>query len=1153
MTMRNSTKSFGRFSLILLMGALALSGCESVWDPDSSPPEVNEVGLVETSVVEGGTMSVTVDAEGLRPVRAARVTVSGAFDADTVIDFGSSGTSVTDTVVVAVPFGTGPSATATVTVRVVDSSDKESEPASTEVTIRDATAPEVTAEVSPTVVGSGEVIRVTVTASDNREIQRAGVIASNGGGWTLPMDSVLPAGQRTFTHTFEFAAPDTIPVGRIQVHAYALDGVPLEVTSDTYEVLLTDESGPAILELRTNKTTYPLGDSVLVTTRMVDPTGIKSVSFVGTAVRGDPAYGEDTTVVRFEPRTVTYPRTQADTLYKSLELRHWLYTNDRTTAEMVEIWVAATDSLGNVTQAVDTIFVGGPDVGILFPAGDTAYIPLGRLLEVKIKVQDTRDILSAFLALEGARNDTFQLSGFTQTDTIITYPITVPSSATQFTMRALATNSVGIQGSSRLVVVVTDEETALPNDTVPPVVSLRVRESGTVVDGVARLELTDTVSINVLASDVGTGLERMGLWAVATRWDNGVETKDTLRVDQAFATPTTNERELDFSVPMDELYGMLDPAFAPGTPGLAARFDSIAPDTMELEIFAFAADTAGLVACAVGVEESRRCREVSDSTTAYFAPIDAAAFDTQLILVRGRSVALGNRAATIADLAVDTLDERLFLSNISDNLVEVLQLAEDPRGIGFLNQVQVGSQPWGVFIGDRVVSASDAAFRGGTVDVGDTVRTLIVANSGGTNMSLVHLDPVASRIQEVDVVRLQTPNTVIYQIRENLDEFGNTRYSGEWFDFSDRPQFVAQDSLLRLVYSTVPTASANTSTVRYGITDPDPQPTSPNDTIEVRMLITDDMVNTNSETTLALANIDSIDIRAYAAESDSVRVFTHEPGYPGRVIYNFQWRSQITQAVLDVIAQLDAVMAARGVPEQAPLYYPYLNRGSWDFDALGMSDTTFVAASGDRGKVVIGEGASGPTGRIIMWHATQCDTLTNQCATLSDEVQIQDLISNASERVLGVGLNQNGSLGVARGMENTYFFTPDLRLQGLFQQADVGGAGAALHPDHNSVTDGGHQDATGAGAAFTGTSNRSIDVVNTYHFNQITSLHIRDNIVGPLKAGPPLDTDNGGQGGLCVALATTETARRNCVVAKLYGVTDDGGVVVVNVRRRDLE
>ena len=50
--------------------------------------------------------------------------------------------------------------------------------------------------------------------------------------------------------------------------------------------------------------------------------------------------------------------------------------------------------------------------------------------------------------------------------------------------------------------------------------------------------------------------------------------------------------------------------------------------------------------------------------------------------------------------------------------------------------------------------------------------------------------------------------------------------------------------------------------------------------------------------------------------------------------------------------------------------------------------------------------------------------------------------------------------------------------------------------------------------------------------------------MGPLRVGPPLPTDNNGAGSVC--------AGPDCVVLKLYAITDAGGVVVVDVYRRDI-
>ena len=189
---------------------------------------------------------------------------------------------------------------------------------------------------------------------------------------------------------------------------------------------------------------------------------------------------------------------------------------------------------------------------------------------------------------------------------------------------------------------------------------------------------------------------------------------------------------------------------------------------------------------------------------------------------------------------------------------------------------------------------------------------------------------------------------------------------------------------------------------------------------------------------------------------------------------------------------------------------------------------------------------------------------------------VSDIMTNASETVHGIGLNYDGTLGVARGFQ-AYFFTTDLRLQGV---ADLpsGGSGAVLHPLHaNAPT------LTNAGEyrpdthmAFLGTGDHTIDIIDTYHFLRSGRLFIRDVIQGPLRAVLPFPEDN--QGLTCAKIPVTNQAGSTignaisifeggdfdkpyppdgatddrCIVVKLFGVTDTGGVVVVDVRKADI-
>src|SRR4029078_11597307 len=59
---------------------------------------------------------------------------------------------------------------------------------------------------------------------------------------------------------------------------------------------------------------------------------------------------------------------------------------------------------------------------------------------------------------------------------------------------------------------------------------------------------------------------------------------------------------------------------------------------------------------------------------------------------------------------------------------------------------------------------------------------------------------------------------------------------------------------------------------------------------------------------------------------------------------------------------------------------------------------------------------------------------------------VRDLLSNAAERVIGLGINYDGSLGVARGSQ-AYYYGPTLRLQGVVAAGAPTG-GVAMHPEN---------------------------------------------------------------------------------------------------------
>jgi hypothetical protein len=401
----------------------------------------------------------------------------------------------------------------------------------------------------------------------------------------------------------------------------------------------------------------------------------------------------------------------------------------------------------------------------------------------------------------------------------------------------------------------------------------------------------------------------------------------------------------------------------------------------------------------------------------------------------------------------------------------------------------VGSRPWGL-----------ALSRGGD--------SVYVANSGGTNLSVVSLGgtPAEDRRR-----RIFTPNDALYEI--SWSDTGARRYTGVFHDFSDRPQFVAQDANGRLLYSTEPTRSAVDGTVR--VVDIEAGWASP----EARLLLGNHDIR-YADRVIAIAHVDSIKIFQQTVGDDLVEIYDHRPGFPTTLL-----RSGL-QPLQDAIA----TMLAAG----SDLRWGF---GHWDRDRIGLSDTTFVAISGDRQWVAFGEGGRANVGRIDFWHAGS--------QSLSYEVSVADIVSNASESIRGLDLNRDGTLGTARGAAS-YFFTTDLRLQGSFIDGlEQGGTGAVLHPRHPGDYRAGVTRGSGPETvAFVGTGNRTIRIVDTVHFTYRGEIPIRDNLTGPFRAAPPSVADN--QGKNCPGDST-------CVVAKLYGATDAGGVVVVKVLASDIE
>jgi hypothetical protein len=790
----------------------------------------------------------------------------------------------------------------------------------------------------------------------------------------------------------------------------------------------------------------PPDDSVLVQVAVRDQRGVVEVEMVGIALRGDPDLGTGQQVVRLVERVVTFPEPVRDTV-----LTRYLRTTDEPGSENVMLVVAASDAAGNVAADTVMIGVGGPRVAVRAPA-DGQVVRAGMQVPIQVAASDPDGVNLIAIEYAGVVNQTVQHVFAAVPDTVINVLLTLPATAGDLEITALARNTDGITNRTRTVRVTVASATDLDDEA--PRVGLQVFAP-------ERVELTDSIRIQVSARDEegGTGVVRLGVTALATSLEGGADI--VWHRVHTFDTPRSTLATHTFVVGIDSLYALLGAGFAA---------DLSLPDTLQFEFHAIAVDAAGNCAAATGTALAQGpCGELTRAGATVPVAANAVGQRRDVVVVAGRTIRLPG-GGVIADAVVDQNRRQLFLSNHTFNRVEKLDLqtlAFHPGGIA------VGAQPWGLFMDNS----------------GDS---LIVANSGGTNLDFVNLNAAVLRAQPQN--RIQTPNVLLYQINQEEDEGNVVRFTATPIGFSDRPQFVAQDMNGALLYSTLPTGSAPDGTVRRAWRQPDWDPGR----YEVELLMTFTRPNPDA---FALAKVDSVKECTIIGPVtfSGVIIYDRIPGTSTRISSGCQHPVDAWQDVLDQGSNAEL-----------------LQRRAWDEDAIGMSDTTFVSASTDRRRIVFGEGAAN-TGRIIMWHA--------EAQRASNPIEVVDLIHNEPARITGIDLNGDGRLGVARGEAGAYFFSEDLRLYGRAVEGVGGGAGAAIHPTHSG---------TGPGLAFVGTNRRSIQVIDVVHYTARGEIPIRDDVVGPLRVSPRLPGD------------PADT------VVRVYAVTSGGGVVLVRVRQSDI-
>jgi hypothetical protein len=856
-----------------------------------------------------------------------------------------------------------------------------------------------------------------------------------------------------------------------------------------------------IEEPSAESSTQSLGDSLLVTARVRAGRGITEVVYEGFAVRGDPDLGTEELIPRFTTKTANLQGVASDTL-----LSRFLMPTSDETREQVFVVVAAKDVDGAVAADTAKILIGGTKVEVL-DIEDGQSVQAGLSLSVRVRGTDPDGILQLQIDVTGAFEETIVKSFNPPVDSAaMDTVVVIPAGTTgAISLVASARNTLDLLGFAGPFTLNVGSSGA--GDTQPP----EVLSSAT---SEIRMELKDPVNVTVSGVDnnSGSGVSRAGYTVLAISPIRG----DTLiqSDEQIYTPPRTGNVVTNFQ-------------FTP------FNVDSLAlPDTLVFEVTGYMVDGNGNCAASVGGAAPERlpCTTLPGGQ---IAAQERAGERLVRSIVAGRTVFLP-AGGLILDAEVDTIRRSLFLSNHDRDQIEIFGLQSE----SFLPAIPVGSEPWGL-------------------ELNRGEDTLLVANSGGTNISNVYLGPpvnlnppYADHVEDPGR-RIVTPDVVLFDVERRVDDIGALRYRVTFHPdasppgFSDRPQFMAVDSTGRVLYSTKTTLAGDFGTIRRAWV-----PTGQN-LVEVRLFYEHgDLID--APDFVAVANVDNIGITSTPL-NDLATIFDHTPG------------------TTDVIANDPpelielAASSARALGSDVEIF-----SGRWSVPNIGFHDTTFVAASGDRGWVVFGEGSIEPIGRVIMYDAS-----TDR---LSGVIPVTDLLTNASETVRGVSLNHDGTLGVARGFQG-YFFSRDLRLQGV-ADLPAGGAGAALHPLHANYPS--RENLSGrydpdTHLAFLGTGQGTIDIVDAFHFNRVGRLFIKDVVAGPLRAVLPFPEDNAafqcqsktvlnGTGqviGQAVDIFADEQGTipyppdggptdDRCVVIKLFGITSNGGVVVVDVRKGDI-
>ncbi|PYP25904.1 MAG: hypothetical protein DMD51_07260 [Gemmatimonadetes bacterium] len=485
----------------------------------------------------------------------------------------------------------------------------------------------------------------------------------------------------------------------------------------------------------------------------------------------------------------------------------------------------------------------------------------------------------------------------------------------------------------------------------------------------------------------------------------------------------------------------------------ALGLTTLTPIPQQVVIQAFACDGATAHNCGV-----------AGQTFTVPSPTGPSRADT-ITIVAGTTVALPF-GGKIVDAIYNANRRELYLTNPTLGRVEIFQAANSTFVAAGIPTA--GAQPWGVALWPRDTLGA----------YGDTI---VVANSGGTQLAIIDVSPGARVLRW----RQDLPDYLIQTYKVQCAPGCKTIITE--YNISDRPQYVAtvcrpaggtlcaQDSIYA-IYSTTPEPS-------------NPAPFTGRATLRMEKLINPG--NPPNPAVLFGHLFWEIAGSAPSSTSDTLRVVERR-GRP----YN---TSRVT------------LTACAGI--------------NVELQSFALGDTTFVRNSGNFTHGFMGEGGQvAAKFARVMSYTTKARLQTGfslACTTggtirdsglvdvdfgMSPAVEVLDFISNTATRVKAIATNFNGATNAARA-DSVYYLDEGLRLKGT--SPDTGFAtGMDMNYNHTFAPSGSCPPTApacgGSGSPndrllFVARFDANIDVFDTYFGAQVGTISIRDPIVGPLR------------------------------------------------------